>query len=194
MIYLTRQEQRIVILLGIVMLLGVGLLLVKRFQPGWVMRLSMGEPDFDIAKDEVSPRLQASSPTQEQGSEENDTDASAAGTPIHQQEQGTQAEQGNGSNMPVSTQQSTQKPKSDQPDNSQETDTSARININTATAAQLETLSGIGPVLAQRVIDYREKHDSFKNIREITAVRGIGDATLQEFKDHITVGENNSLE
>ncbi len=47
MIYFTRQEQRIIILLGVAMLLGTGVLLIKRFQPGWIMRLSMGKPDFD---------------------------------------------------------------------------------------------------------------------------------------------------
>ncbi len=39
------------------MLLGTGVLLVKRFQPGWVMRLSLGKPDFDVEKDQISPRL-----------------------------------------------------------------------------------------------------------------------------------------
>ena len=78
MIYLTRQEQRIVILLGIVTLLGVGLLLAKRFQPGWVMRLSLGKPDFDTARDEVSPRLTSSSSAQKQESEKSDNGASPA--------------------------------------------------------------------------------------------------------------------
>lgn len=48
------------------------------------------------------------------------------------------------------------------------------ININTASAAQLETLKGIGPVLAQRIIEYRESKGGFKTIEDITKVRGIG--------------------
>ena len=192
MIYLTRQEQRIVILLGIVMLLGVGLLLVKRFQPGWVMRLSMGKPDFDTAKDEVSPRLKSSSSTQKQESEESDTDAAPAS--IYRPEKETQPEKGNGNDAPKSIEPSTQNPQSDQSDVSQETGMTARININTATGEELETLTGIGPVLAQRIIDYRKKHGNFKDIRELTAVSGIGSATLQKFREQISVEEHDNSE
>ena len=192
MIYLTRQEQRIVILLAVVMLLGVGLLLVKRFQPGWVMRLSLGEPDFDTAKDELSPRLKSSGSMQKKEPEESDTDA--APTSVNGQKQEIQQEKGNGNDAPKSIQPSTQKPPFDQPNVSQETDVTPSININTATGEELETLTGIGPVLAQRIIDYREKNGNFKNIREITAVYGIGDAILQKFRDRISVEDRDSSE
>ena len=61
------------------------------------------------------------------------------------------------------------------------------ININTADAEQLETLKGVGPALAQRIIDYREQNGAFKSIDEIKNVRGIGDKKFAAFKDKITV-------
>lgn len=62
------------------------------------------------------------------------------------------------------------------------------VDINTASAAQLETLSGIGPVLARRIIDYRALHGPFREIDELLEVEGIGDAVLERIRDHITVG------
>jgi competence protein ComEA len=61
------------------------------------------------------------------------------------------------------------------------------ININTATLEQLDSLPGIGPAIAQRIIDYREKMGGFKAAEEITEVSGIGEATLAKIKDLITV-------
>jgi competence protein ComEA len=61
------------------------------------------------------------------------------------------------------------------------------ININTATLEQLDSLPGIGPAIAQRIIDYREKVGGFKAVEEITEVSGIGEATLAKIKDLITV-------
>jgi competence protein ComEA len=65
--------------------------------------------------------------------------------------------------------------------------TGERININTATPDQLDTLPGIGPAIAQRIIDYREKIGGFKRIEQITEVSGIGEATFAKIKDLITV-------
>ena len=62
------------------------------------------------------------------------------------------------------------------------------VNINTASAEELESLPRIGPALAQRIIEYREKEGPFKTIEEIINVRGIGEKTFLEFKDRITVG------
>ena len=196
MTYFTRQEQRIVILLGIVLLLGTGLLLIKRFQPGVIMRISMGEPDFDIAKDEISPRLKDDSFKQGTGSDESDTDATTEfiGPPVPKQ-------QLSAGSMPKPTEPSAQDQQPDEADRGNGADTIPRkteqkgkININAATKEELETLPRIGPVMAQRIIDYRQKHDGFTNIRELTAVRGIGDATLQGFRDRITVEEHNGSE
>jgi competence protein ComEA len=63
-----------------------------------------------------------------------------------------------------------------------------KININTASVDELDTLSGIGPVIAKAIIDYRTKHGPFQKIEDIDAVTGIGDALFEKIKDHITVG------
>ena len=67
--------------------------------------------------------------------------------------------------------------------------TEDKININTADAAQLETLPGIGPVLAQKIIEYRQTYGQFRIIDQIKDVSGIGDATFAEIEPYITVGE-----
>ncbi len=64
-----------------------------------------------------------------------------------------------------------------------ETTTSKLISINTATAAQLDTLPGIGPAYAQRIIDYRTEHGAFKSIDGLDKVSGIGPATIAKIRD-----------
>jgi competence protein ComEA len=61
------------------------------------------------------------------------------------------------------------------------------VNINTADQAELESLPGIGPVLAQRIIAYREANGLFTTIEEIIEVDGIGQSTYELIKDLITV-------
>ncbi len=61
------------------------------------------------------------------------------------------------------------------------------VNINTGTQAELETLPRIGPVIAQRIIDYRTTNGRFTSIDQIENVTGIGDATFEAIKDYITV-------
>lgn len=60
------------------------------------------------------------------------------------------------------------------------------ININTATAEELCKLNGVGPQLAQAIIDYREKNGMFKSKQELLKVRGIGSAKLAKFEREIT--------
>ncbi len=67
-------------------------------------------------------------------------------------------------------------------------DASPLININTATAEQLQTLPGIGPSISQRIIDYRLRHGSFSSVGELAQVEGIGMHKLQLIIDRITVG------
>jgi len=62
------------------------------------------------------------------------------------------------------------------------------ININTASQAELETLPGIGPTTAQRIIEYREQNGPFVNTEDIINVPGIGSGTYERIKNLITVG------
>ena len=64
---------------------------------------------------------------------------------------------------------------------------SSLVNINTADKAALMTLPGIGEVLAQNIIDYREKSGGFSSIEEIKEVNRIGDKLFEQIKDSITV-------
>lgn len=62
-----------------------------------------------------------------------------------------------------------------------------KINLNSASQAQLESLPGIGPTYAQRIIEYRNSHGGFKTIEEVKNVKGIGDKTFEKLKDLITI-------
>ncbi len=63
----------------------------------------------------------------------------------------------------------------------------AKVNINTATQNELDGLPGIGPALAQRIIDFREENGNFKSIEDIQNVKGIGDSKFDEIRDKIVV-------
>ncbi len=64
---------------------------------------------------------------------------------------------------------------------------SSCININTASLEQLQQLTGIGPTIAQRIIDYRSKVGAFSTPEDIKNVKGIGEARYQKIKDQICV-------
>ena len=61
------------------------------------------------------------------------------------------------------------------------------ININTATLEELDLIPGIGPVLAQRILDYREEIGRFTSVEELLDVSGIGEKTLAKMLEYITV-------
>lgn len=63
---------------------------------------------------------------------------------------------------------------------------SGKININTADSEELQTLDGVGPVTAEKIIDYREENGQFSSIEDIKNVSGIGDKTFEKLKDDIT--------
>lgn len=62
-----------------------------------------------------------------------------------------------------------------------------KININTAGLTELQKIKGVGPKIAQKIIDYREENGSFKSIEEIVKVSGIGSDKFENMKDQITV-------
>lgn len=63
------------------------------------------------------------------------------------------------------------------------------VDVNTADADALQTLPGIGPALAERIIDYRTEHGPFRSVEELLEVKGIGEATLEKFRQDVTAGE-----
>ena len=70
---------------------------------------------------------------------------------------------------------------------SQELSGSALININTAGPEELQKLNGVGPVTAQKIIDYRTKRGGFKSIEDLMNVSGIGAKTFEKLRDYVTV-------
>jgi len=63
------------------------------------------------------------------------------------------------------------------------------VNLNSATAAQIASLPGIGPKTADLIVQYRVKNGPFKKIEEIMNVRGVGEKSFLKIKDRLTVGE-----
>lgn len=62
-----------------------------------------------------------------------------------------------------------------------------KVNINTANQTELETLTGIGPSTAQKIIEYRNQNGKFGTIEDIQNVSGIGDSKFENIKNHICV-------
>ena len=62
------------------------------------------------------------------------------------------------------------------------------LDLNAATVAELEALDGIGPVLAQRIVEYREHNGRFTTVRDLLSVPGVGDAKFAALADDVRVG------
>ena len=68
-----------------------------------------------------------------------------------------------------------------------------KINLNTAESAQLELLPRVGPALAKRIVEFREKNGSFKSTEELMLVRGIGEKTFGLMKPYVSVSGKTTL-
>lgn len=62
-----------------------------------------------------------------------------------------------------------------------------KVNINSADSEQLQTLNGVGPATAQKIIDYRQSNGRFSSVEDLKNVSGIGDKTFEKLKDSITI-------
>jgi competence protein ComEA len=62
-----------------------------------------------------------------------------------------------------------------------------KVNLNTATLEQLQTLPGVGPAIAKSIVEYRTKVGKFSKIEDILNVKGIGEKKFQRMKDRLTI-------
>ncbi|WP_420856239.1 ComEA family DNA-binding protein [Streptomyces abyssalis] len=60
------------------------------------------------------------------------------------------------------------------------------MSLSSATVAQLETLPGVGPVLAQHIVEYREEHGGFTSVDQLQEVNGIGDRRFADIKPKVS--------
>ena len=63
----------------------------------------------------------------------------------------------------------------------------AAVNLNTATASDLDGIKGIGPSKAKAIIDYRSKNGSFKSVEDLKNVKGFGEKSIAKLKDELSV-------
>ena len=72
-------------------------------------------------------------------------------------------------------------------DKTKAADSGEKVNINTADEKALDTLPGVGPAMAKRIIEYRETEGAFQSIEDIKKIRGIGEAKFAKMKDKICI-------
>src|SRR2546425_6648453 len=64
-----------------------------------------------------------------------------------------------------------------------------KVNINTAAVEQLTSLPGVGPKLAARIVEHRQKAGAFKSAQELMNVKGIGEKNFEKIQGYLTLGE-----
>jgi len=64
---------------------------------------------------------------------------------------------------------------------------SNKININSASAKELERLPRVGPVMAQRILSFRNEHGPFHSVEDLKQIKGIGEKTLARIRDRVTI-------
>lgn len=69
-----------------------------------------------------------------------------------------------------------------------------RVDLNTAAAAELSLLPGVGPITAQRIVTHREQHGRFADLEQLKAVHGLGDKTVARFAPYATLGRVESVD
>jgi competence protein ComEA len=67
----------------------------------------------------------------------------------------------------------------------------AKVNVNRADLQELQTLPGIGPALAKRIVEFRREYGPFESVEELIAVKGIGPKLLAKLRPHVFLGEEN---
>jgi competence protein ComEA len=64
-----------------------------------------------------------------------------------------------------------------------------KVNINSASADQLSALPGVGPKLAARIVEHRQKSGAFKSVQELMNVKGVGEKNFEKLQPYLTTGE-----
>ena len=67
-----------------------------------------------------------------------------------------------------------------------------KVNLNTATVSQLVDLPGIGPALAARIVEHRQKNGAFKSVEDVLAVKGIGEKNFAKIQGFLSVGASSA--